>query len=133
MSENPRGAWPKELQDAYHAGQWNGAVGSILVSETPKLRVWHLQIPAGTWFGFHRHVLSHFWTALTDGRSRNWFEDGSTAERILYKGFTQHRELQAANTSCTRSTISATPIWPSRPSNSSMVRTRRCRFPIMSA
>lgn len=95
MSENSRAAWPKELQDAYEAGKWNGAVGSLLVSETARLRVWHLHIPAGTWFGFHRHVLSHFWTAMTDGRSRNWFEDGSSAERVLYKGFTQHRELAA--------------------------------------
>lgn len=95
MSENPRAAWPQEFQDAYEAGKWNGAVGSVLVSESPKLWVWHLHIPAGAWFGFHRHVLSHFWTAMTDGRSRNWFEDGSTTERVLYRGFTQHRELHA--------------------------------------
>lgn len=95
MSENPRAAWPKDLQDAYELGKWNGAVGSVLVSETPELRIWHLHIAAGAWFGFHRHVLSHFWTSMTDGRSRNYFEDGSTAERILYKGFTQHRELKA--------------------------------------
>jgi beta-alanine degradation protein BauB len=94
MSDNPRAAWSRELQDAYQAGKWNGAVGSVLVSETPKLRIWHLHIPAGGWFGFHRHVLSHFWTSMADGRSRNYFEDGSTAERILYKGFTQHRELK---------------------------------------
>lgn len=95
MAENPRAAWPKQLQDAYEAGKWNGAVGSVLVSETPELRVWHLNIPSGAWFGFHRHVLSHFWTSMTDGRSRNWFEDGSSAERVLYKGLTQHRELRA--------------------------------------
>lgn len=93
MTANPRAHWPQDLQDAYEAGKWNGCVGTVLVSETDKVRVWHLHIPAGGWFGFHRHVLNHFWTSLSDGRSRNYFENGETSERDVHKGQTLHRTL----------------------------------------
>ena len=90
-----REAWPQELQDAYEAGRESGCVGSILVSETSKVRVWHLRIPRGGRCGFHRHVLNYFWTALTDGHARNYFEDGRIAETPHYKGQTRHLEFGA--------------------------------------
>jgi beta-alanine degradation protein BauB len=83
--------WPQYLRDDLEAGKMNGCVGSLLVSETPKVRVWHLHIPVGGRFRFHRHVLNYFWTSLSAGRSRNYFEGGRTSEAVLYKGLTQHR------------------------------------------
>lgn len=90
---NPRAAWPTDLQQAYEDGRESGVVGSVLVSETDRVRVWHLTIPVGKRCGFHRHVLNYFWTALNDGRARNYFEDGRTADTDHYKGQTRHLDF----------------------------------------
>jgi oxalate decarboxylase/phosphoglucose isomerase-like protein (cupin superfamily) len=91
--ESPRAAWPQDLQEAFSAGEFSGCVGSVLVSETDKVRVWHLHIPKGKRCGFHRHVLNYFWTCLGDGRARNYYEDGRTAETPHYKGQTRHLQF----------------------------------------
>ena len=94
MSETPTDQryadWPAEVRDSLPAGEWNGCVGTILVSETDTVRVWHLRIKPGERFGFHRHVLSYFWTSLCNGRSRNYFADGRIGDRELRWGQTMH-------------------------------------------
>jgi hypothetical protein len=87
--------WPQRLLDDMEAGRMNGCVGSLLVSETAKERVWHLHIPVGARFPGHRHVLNYFWTSLSAGRSRNYFEGGRISEATLYKGQTQHKAFAA--------------------------------------
>jgi hypothetical protein len=87
---NHRAHWPAELQKDYEANQFSGCVGSILVSETDKVRVWHLTIPAGRRCNFHRHVLNYFWTVHGDGRARNFYEDGSHRDFDYFKGETRH-------------------------------------------
>jgi hypothetical protein len=88
--ESPRSHWPSELQKDFDKGYQNGCVGSVLVSETEKVRVWHLHIPAGKRCGFHRHVLTYFWTAHSEGLARAYFEDGSIVDVKHYKGETKH-------------------------------------------
>ncbi len=96
MSEtSPRSHWPKEIQDAFTADEFNPCVGTTLLSETDRVRVWHLHIPAGGRCGFHRHVLNYFWTALNEGRARNYFEDGRIGETPHYKGQTRHLDFGA--------------------------------------
>jgi hypothetical protein len=56
---NPRAHWPAELQKDYEANQFSGCVGSILVSETDRVRVWHLTIPAGRRCNFHKGETRH--------------------------------------------------------------------------
>ena len=90
---NPRADWPQDLQDDYEAGKMSGVVGSVLVSETERVRVWHLSIAPRSRCGFHRHVLNYFWTALTDGKARNYFEDGRVTEVDHYKGQTRHLDF----------------------------------------
>ena len=90
VESSPRAAWPAELQRDFEAGEFSGCVGSVLVSETDRVRVWYLHIPVGTRCGFHRHVLNYFWTALSDGRARNYFEDGRIVEGRHHKGQTKH-------------------------------------------
>jgi hypothetical protein len=92
-SSNPRAHWPADLQASYEAGQFSGVVGSVLVSETDRVRVWHLTIPPGGRCGFHRHVLNYFWTALTDGLARGYFEDGSIVDTKHFKGQTKHMDF----------------------------------------
>lgn len=87
---NPRAHWPAAMQKEFAENSFNGCVGSVLVSETDRVRVWHLTIPPGKRCDFHRHVLTYFWTAHKGGRARNYFEDGSTVDANYYTGETRH-------------------------------------------
>jgi hypothetical protein len=72
------------------ASQHNGCVGSELVSETDKVRVWTIRLKPGQRFGFHRHVLNYFWSAITPCRGRQHLMDGSTVEYSYAPGETRH-------------------------------------------
>jgi hypothetical protein len=87
---SPRSQWPSALQREFEAGEHSGCVGSVLVSETDRVRVWHLHIPAGKRCGFHRHVLNYFWTAHNAGKARGYFHDGRIADTVHYAGETRH-------------------------------------------
>lgn len=87
---NPREHWPADLQSEFDENKNNGAVGSILVSETDNVRVWHLHLPAGKRCAFHRHQLNYFWTALTEGKARGYYDDGRIVDVVHYKGETRH-------------------------------------------
>ena len=89
-SANPRAHWPAVMQKEFSENEFNGCVGSVLVSETDRVRVWHLSIPPGKRCNFHRHVLNYFWTAHNAGRGRNWYEDGTTSDVGYFKGETKH-------------------------------------------
>ena len=84
---NPRAHWPAELQQELEDNRFNPIVGSVLVSETDKVRVWHLMIPAGKRCTFHRHVLDYFWTCHTPRqgarllRGRQHHRDGAFPRR----------------------------------------------------
>lgn len=89
----PAGAfsqWPAGMEAEMRASLMNAIVGSTLVSETDKVRVWHLLIPAGKRCGFHRHVLDYFWTCHTHGTARGYYEDGSITESVHFPGDTRH-------------------------------------------
>lgn len=82
--------WPKDVYDDMIANQRSGCVGSTLVSETERVRVWHLLLPVGCRCPFHRHVNPYFWTAHTEGKVRSYFSDGRIVEGAYYKGETSH-------------------------------------------
>ncbi|GAA0322647.1 hypothetical protein GCM10009087_36150 [Sphingomonas oligophenolica] len=89
-ADNPRGHWPEPLQRAFEENQYSGAVGNLLVSEAENCRVWHLHLPPGGLLTFHRHVLDYFWTALTAGVARGYYEDGRIVDVHHYPGETRH-------------------------------------------
>jgi hypothetical protein len=94
MSEQSRrSGWSAEIQKDFENGYRNGCVGSVLVSETQRVRVWHLHIPPGKRCNFHRHVLNYFWTSHTDGSARGYFEDGSIIDVQHYRGETRHLDF----------------------------------------
>src|SRR5258706_553217 len=68
----------------------NGGGGRGLVSETEKVRVWTMRLKPGQRFGFHRHVLNYFWTAITPCRGRQHLMDGTTVEYTYAPGETRH-------------------------------------------
>lgn len=82
--------WPEGLYEEMLASRDNGCVGSLLVSETDRVRVWHLSIPVGGRCGFHRHVNPYFWSALKAGKARNYCSSGKVGEATYTVGQTQH-------------------------------------------
>lgn len=84
--------WPPEIAAEFEreAKQNNPCVGSTLLSETDKVRVWEIRLAPGERVGFHRHVLNYFWTAVTGGRGRQHVHDGSTVEYTYQPGETRH-------------------------------------------
>lgn len=84
--------WSAELQAEFarEANNPNPCVGSRLLSENEKLRVWMIQLPPGERIGFHRHVLDYFWTSVNGGRGRQHVHDGSTVEYTYQPGETRH-------------------------------------------
>ena len=87
---NLRAHWPEPLQREFEGNEFNGCVGSTLVSETDKLRVWHLHIVPGGRSNFHRHVNKYFWTSHAAGKARGYFHDGRIIDVSHYVGQTKH-------------------------------------------
>ena len=82
--------WPEALRQEFRAAGRNGCVGSTLVSESDRVRVWSLRLAPGQRIGFHKHVLDYFWTALTAGRAISHMDDGRTVEASYEPGTTKH-------------------------------------------
>jgi quercetin dioxygenase-like cupin family protein len=89
--------WPAALKAEFarEAEQPNGCVGSELLSETGKTRVWMIKLKPGERIGFHRHVLNYFWTSVNGGRGRQHLMDGTTVEYTYLPGETRHEEYGA--------------------------------------
>ncbi|NEV02763.1 hypothetical protein [Bradyrhizobium uaiense] len=82
--------WPDVIREEFDANQSNGRVGTRLLSETERVRVWEIRLAPGERIGFHRHVLDYFWTAVTPGRARSHAEDGRIIEAAYSAGETRH-------------------------------------------
>jgi quercetin dioxygenase-like cupin family protein len=85
-----RDEWPAPILEEFRRNQHNGCVGTDLLSETDRVRVWRIHLRPGERIGFHRHVLDYFWTAVTPGRARSHQEDGSIVEVSYEAGETKH-------------------------------------------
>jgi hypothetical protein len=82
--------WPAGMKKEMEDNAFSPIVGSVLVSETEKLRVWHLLVPAGQRCTFHRHVLDYFWTCHSNGKARGFYDDGRITETTHFPGDTMH-------------------------------------------
>ena len=84
--------WPAALRQEFEreAQSPNACVGSELVSESDRVRVWTIRLKPGQRFGFHRHVLDYFWTSVNGGRGRQHLMDGTTVEHTYMPGETRH-------------------------------------------
>jgi quercetin dioxygenase-like cupin family protein len=87
-----KSAWPADIAAEFEreANNPNPCVGNMLVSESDRVRVWTIRLAPGERFGFHRHVLDYFWTAVTGGRGRQHVHDGTTVEYTYQPGETRH-------------------------------------------
>jgi quercetin dioxygenase-like cupin family protein len=87
-----RSAWPAAIMAEFEREKLNnnGCVGSTLLSENDKVRVWIIRLAPGERIGFHRHVLNYFWTSVSAGRGRQHLMDGTTVEYSYQPGETRH-------------------------------------------
>jgi hypothetical protein len=84
--------WPTDIAAEFdrEAKSPNPCVGSTLLSENERTRVWIIRLAPGERIGFHRHVLDYFWTAVSGGRARQHVHDGTTVEYTYVPGETRH-------------------------------------------
>jgi hypothetical protein len=82
--------WPDWLKDEFTEHTSDGQVGSRLLSENSRVRVWEIRLAPGERWHVHRHVLDYFWTAINAGRSRQHTHDGTTREVSYQAGETRH-------------------------------------------
>ena len=84
--------WPADIAAEFEreAKNPNPCVGSVLLSENERTRVWMIRLAPGERCGFHRHVLDYFWTCISGGRARQHVHDGTTLECGYAPGETRH-------------------------------------------
>lgn len=89
--------WPAEIAAEFEreAKTPNPCVGSELLSENERTRVWIIRLAPGERIGFHRHVLDYFWTSVSGGRGRQHVHDGTTVEYTYKPGETRHESYGA--------------------------------------
>jgi beta-alanine degradation protein BauB len=93
-----QGGWAAEISAEYarERERPNGCVGTRLLSETERARVWEVRLAPGERLGFHRHVLDYFWTCVTGGRARA-HHDGKIVEYTYEPGETRHESHAAGD------------------------------------
>ena len=87
-----KSAWPPAIAAEFERERQNNnpCVGTTLLSESERVRVWIIRLAPGERIGFHRHVLDYFWTSVTGGRGRQHVHNGSTVEYTYQPGETRH-------------------------------------------
>lgn len=87
--------WPDALKAEFAARCGDGRVGSRLVSQTDRVRVWMITLAPGERIAFHTHVLDYFWTCTTGGAARSHYADGRTVDVTYAPGETRHMTFDA--------------------------------------
>lgn len=87
--------WTPALREELAGAETNGRVGSRIVSETDKVRVWLIELQPSERLPFHTHVQDYFWTATSAGRARSRYSDGRMVEVDYDIGDTQHHTFAA--------------------------------------
>lgn len=88
--------WPQWRRDELAANTANGHVGTRLVDESARARVWLLTLQPGERLPFHRHVLDYFWTVTSPGgKGRSHYGDGRVQEVTYAEGDKRHLSFAA--------------------------------------
>jgi beta-alanine degradation protein BauB len=90
--------WPADIAAEFEreAKDPNPCVGTALLSENERTRVWIIRLAPGERVGFHRHVLDYFWTSVSGGRGRQHVIGGTTVEYTYQPGETRHESYGAS-------------------------------------
>ena len=89
VAENFEG-WADALREEFKTNAFNKQVGSKILSEDHRARVWYIEVKPGERLPAHRHTLDYFWPALVDGHSIQHTDDGTTRRVSYKKGDSRH-------------------------------------------
>ena len=78
--------WPDWLKTEFDERAHDGHVGSRLLSQNARVRVWEIRLAPGQRWHAHRHVLDYFWTAVTPCCGRQHLMDGTAVEYAYSPG-----------------------------------------------
>jgi beta-alanine degradation protein BauB len=90
----PSADLPPDAQDEVRRNTRNPRVGSTLVSESDRARIWHIEMQPGDRLEFHRHVLDYFWTTTASGRARSRYADGRVVDADYPLGSTKNYRIE---------------------------------------
>ena len=82
--------WSEDFVKELAEAGTNGRVGSEIVSESDRVRVWLIEMQPGERLPFHTHVLDYFWTATSKGKALSRYGDGKVAVAEYEVGDTKH-------------------------------------------
>jgi len=79
-----------ELEDfAEELASPDSAVGTWLLLENDRLRIWEVRVEPGERAPFHQHVTPYFWSCVGAGTGRQRHADGSVRVRRYREGETE--------------------------------------------
>jgi hypothetical protein len=73
--------WTPELHAELGTHAANPRVGTRLLHEDGRTRVWEIRLAPGERLAFHRHVLDYFWTCVSGGDAISRDGEGNTKGR----------------------------------------------------
>jgi beta-alanine degradation protein BauB len=80
---------PGEFAAELAAAPGNLAVGTTLLFENARVKVWEVRLAPGERGPFHAHTRDYFWTVVDPGDGLQRFADGTLAIRSYELGDTQ--------------------------------------------
>ena len=88
---------PAEFADELAAAAGNLEVGTRLLFENDRLKVWEIRLAPGERGPFHAHTRRYFWTVVEPGSGRQRSPDGTVRRRAYELGDTQYSEPSPAD------------------------------------
>jgi mannose-6-phosphate isomerase-like protein (cupin superfamily) len=73
--------WSPELRSELATHTSNPLVGTRLLLEDARSRVWEIRLAPGERLAFHRHVLDYFWTCVSGGEAISHDGEGNVHAR----------------------------------------------------
>jgi mannose-6-phosphate isomerase-like protein (cupin superfamily) len=84
-----------EFRDELAAAANNREVGTAVLFENDRVRVWDLTVEPGGRIPFHAHTTSYFFTCVEGGRMINRFPDGNQVTLDMDDGATWFSAIDA--------------------------------------
>jgi beta-alanine degradation protein BauB len=91
------GFWSEDQKKDLAEAIINTDVGEEIVFENNVIKAWTIHLPAGESLPFHKHNKKYLWTALSEGKSISYYNDGSVKETIYTINDTKYYELSETN------------------------------------
>jgi len=82
--------WTDELKAELKNAHSNQDVGEELVFENDTMKVWTIHLKPDHRLPFHCHNKKYFWTAMSEGKAKSYYDDGSVKESTYGIGDTQY-------------------------------------------